>query len=149
MKDDYYTFEREYNFEKMYFSKKNDIKLSEIYSQLKDLKNYEDKKYFQMNDGNYLSIQLKRGIFKFFYLEIFKKCGEEINSKELLYYPSPLYLGLDDNQQIKLEIVSLEQFCNISEVFKLIKPKLYCTKESKCEKYLFGQYLKHLNCNSK
>ena len=29
----------------MYFSKNNDIKLSEIYSKLKDLKSYEDKNY--------------------------------------------------------------------------------------------------------
>ena len=149
MKEDYFAFEKEYNFDQMYFSKNNDIKLSEIYSKLKDLKSYEDKNFFKMNDGNFLSIQLKRSIYKFFYLDIFEKGEKEIKSKELLYNPSPLYLGFDGKQQIKLEIVSSEQFCNIPEVFKLKKPKLYCTQESKCEKFLFGQYLKHLKCKSK
>ena len=73
MKEDYFAFEKEYNFDQMYFSKNNDIKLSEIYSKLKDLKSYEDKNFFKMNDGNFLSIQLKRSIYKFFYLDIFEK----------------------------------------------------------------------------
>ena len=65
--EDYYSFENEFNFDNMYFSKKNNIKLSEIYSEVKLLKNCEEKKEFKMLDENKFSIQLRKFLEQIFF----------------------------------------------------------------------------------
>ena len=65
--EDYYSFENEYNLDNMYFSKKNNIKLSEIYSKVKILKNCEEKNEFKMLDGNKFSIQLRKFLEQYFF----------------------------------------------------------------------------------